>query len=256
MSIAKGSARMGAETDYGKRRPNGGKIVELRKEKGLKQEALAETALISVRLLRDIERKNHPVPTTTITAIAAALTINSSDITLSTPDAPPTKAGSLLKLRAVRSATELSTLAGRANKYEWGLKIDPSTATAADMQAVMTIIRRLVTRDRDEFDGEEFGEIPRLALLQDLLTRLHTNGVNVTAGTYTYSWLRRLKEGETLSFFETCVRVPGQTTKQIFNTEHVLLLRFVPCDVEEVVVPIKTGPSLEVFELVDDEIPF
>ena len=194
---------MGAETDYGKRRPNGGKIVELRKEKGLKQEALAGTAKISERLLRDIERKNHPVPTTIITAIASALSVNSGDITLSTPDASPTKAGSLLKLRAVRSATELTTLAGRANKYEWGLKIDPSTATAVDMQAVMMIIKRLVqpsSEHRDEFDSEEFGEIPRLARLQDLLTRLHTNGVNVIAGTYTYSWLRRLMEGETLSF--------------------------------------------------------
>ena len=126
MSNSMGSARMGAETDYGKRWPNGGKIVELRKEKGLKQQALAETAQISERLLRDIERKNHPVPTTTITAIAAALRINSSDITLSTPDASPTKGWSLLKLRAVRSATELSTLAERAKNCRWRLKIDPA----------------------------------------------------------------------------------------------------------------------------------
>src|SRR5262249_46288991 len=151
---------------------------------------------------------------------------NPTDITLSTPDASPTKAGSLLKLRAVRSATELSALAERATKYEWRLKIDPSTATAADMQAVMTIVKRLVAESsgtasgpsvmeafgiegpivpsgvltmppienldgspeniRDEFDKEEFGEIPRLARLQDLLTRLRTNGVNVIAGTYTY----------------------------------------------------------------------
>ncbi len=252
---------MGAETDYGKRRPNGGKIVELRKEKGVKQEGLAATAQISVRLLRDIERKNHPVPTTIITAIAAELDVNSSDITLSTPDTSPTKAGSLLKLRAVRSATELSTLAERVNTYEWKLKIDPSTATAADMQAVMTIIKRLVNGDlneyTDEFDRQEFGEIPRLALLQDLLTRLHTNGVNVIAGTYTHSWLRGLPEGETPEFFETCVRYPGRTTKYIFKTEHLLSLSFVPCDVEEEVVPIKTGPSLADFERVNDyEIPF
>src|SRR3954462_12151070 len=40
MSIAKRSARMGAESDYGRKQPNGRKIVELRKGKGLKQEAL------------------------------------------------------------------------------------------------------------------------------------------------------------------------------------------------------------------------
>src|SRR5690349_796371 len=64
------SAKVDAISDYGKKRPNGRKIVELRKEKGLKQEGLADGARISVRLLRDIERNNHPVPTTTITAIA------------------------------------------------------------------------------------------------------------------------------------------------------------------------------------------
>ena len=125
----------------------------------------------------------------------------------------------------------------------------------------MMIIKRLVqhwsSEHRDEFDSEEFGEIPRLALLQDLLTRLHTNGVNVIAGTYTFSRLRRPKEGDTLSFFETFVRVPGQTTKHIFKYEHVLALRFVPCDVEEEVISIKTGPPLEDFELVDKRrIPF
>src|SRR5262249_44824213 len=166
MSIAKGSARMGAESDYGRKQPNGRKIVELRKEKGLNQEALAETAGYSVRLLRDIERNNHPVPTTTITDIAAALNVNPGDITLSTPDdfgQPKTR--SLLKLRVVRSATELSNLARSADDYEWSLYIDPSTATAADMQAVMTTAHRLVKNyDRvpqdsrwwDEFDEQLF----------------------------------------------------------------------------------------------------
>jgi transcriptional regulator with XRE-family HTH domain len=99
---------MGAESNPGRRQPNGPKIMELRKEKELKQETLAEIAKISVRRLRDIERNNHPVPTTVITAIATALKVNPQDITLSTPDASPTtKAGSLLKLWAVRSATEL-----------------------------------------------------------------------------------------------------------------------------------------------------
>jgi len=266
--------------------------MELRKEKGLKQVAFVKDLPIKERLFRDIERKNHPVPASTITAIAAKLKVNPSDITLSTPDASPTKAGSLLKLRVVRSATELSALAGGATKYEWRLKIDPSTATAADMQATMTIVRRLVAESygtasgpsameafgtwgpvvhkltmppienlddsslenvQDEFDKEEFGDIPRLARLQDLLTRLRTNGVNVIAGTYTYSWLTSQRKHEIPNSDQIWVRVPGETSERIFETELVLSIHFVPCDVEEEVVPIKTGPSLEELERV---IPF
>jgi hypothetical protein len=70
--------------------------------------------------------------------------------------------------------------------------------------------------------------------------------VNVIAGTYTYSWLRSRRKREIPSVDEIWVRVPGKTTAQIFQTELVLSIHFVPCDVEEEVVPIKTGPSLEV----------
>jgi transcriptional regulator with XRE-family HTH domain len=242
--------------------------MELRKEKGLKQENLAKDAQVSVRLLRDIERKNHPVPTTTITAIAAELKVTSADITLSTTDASPTKARplmdrSLLKLRAVRSATEIDSLARSAEEYEWLLRIDPSTATAADMQAVMTTVHRLTLKYdsvsplslyADEFDGQPFGEIPRLARLQDLLTRLSTNGVNVIAGAYTYSLVRDLEEGENPDFGELIVRIPGTTTNQMFKYKTRLKIHFVPCGVEEEVVPINPGRSLEDFEY--DDIPF
>jgi hypothetical protein len=95
------------------------------------------------------------VPTTTITAIAAELKVNLGAITLSIPNASPTQIGSLLKLRAVRSATELSALTEGATRYEWSLKVDPSNATAGDMQAAMTIVKRLVTRSSwDEFDSK------------------------------------------------------------------------------------------------------
>ncbi len=258
---------MGAETDFGRKRPNGRKIMELRKEKGLNQEALARTAGYSVRLLRDIERKNHPVATTTITDLATALKVNPGDITLSTPDAsPPSEAWSLLKLRAVRSATELSALAERADEYRWWLKIDPSTATAADMQAVMAIVHRLVQKFGrlpmdstwwDEFDQQPFGAIPRLARLQDLLAKLCTNGVNVIAGTHTYSSVRDLKEGENAELGELIVRAPDKSTKQAFKYVTCLEIRFVPCDVEENVISIDTGRSLGEFEPADDwDFPF
>src|SRR5437762_3147315 len=69
-----GGRSMGDVIGLGRKRPNGAKIVNLRKKQGLKQETLAERANnISVRLLRDIERRNHPVAATTLTAIATAL---------------------------------------------------------------------------------------------------------------------------------------------------------------------------------------
>ena len=48
---------MGELIDPGRKQPNGSKIVELRKRNGMKQETLAKDADISVRLLRDIEKK-------------------------------------------------------------------------------------------------------------------------------------------------------------------------------------------------------
>jgi transcriptional regulator with XRE-family HTH domain len=242
----------------GRKRPNGARIVTLRKEKGMKQEVLADKAKISVRHLREIELRNRPVQPTHITDIAAALGVNAGEITVSTPDTSPTRAGSLLKLRVVRSATELGDMADYAARYEWKLKIDPSTATAADMQAVMMIVKRLVRpvlvddKLRDDFDNEEFGEIPRLARLQELLGRLHTNGVNVIAGTYTFSWARSPVRDDALIVDDVpWVRVPGETDPYIFDQELILLIHFVPCDVEEEVVQIKPGRSLEEFERVD-----
>ena len=88
----------------GRKQPNGKKIVELRQQKGLKQELLARDARISERLLRDIERRNKPVAATTITAIATLLGATAPEITLSMPDKTSEASGYLLKLRVVRSA--------------------------------------------------------------------------------------------------------------------------------------------------------
>jgi len=111
--IAQGTS--GMEADYGRKPPNSGKIGEL-----LKQEALAEKVRISVRLLLDIERNNHPVPTT---AIATELGVKPGDLTLSIHDSIPALSplgtggfDSLLKLRAVQSATELDSLAEGAKQ--------------------------------------------------------------------------------------------------------------------------------------------
>jgi hypothetical protein len=55
---------------------------------------------------------------------------------------------------------------------------------------------------------------------------------------------------------EIAVRASGKTTIHLFRTEIVLALHFVPCDVEEKVVPIRTGPSLKDFEIDEDYVPF
>jgi hypothetical protein len=197
---------------------------------------------------------------TTITAIAAVLEVNPSDITLSSPSslpAPP-KNQSLLKLKAIQSATELGTVASRADKYQWRLEVDPKAATASRMQAVLQIIDRLVQGLRtdsnghrvayDEFDGEQFGEIPRLARLQELLNELLTNEVAVLAGTYSFSRLRNVDEVDDFILPPVVfVNIPDKPRKVIY-TSIILLIRFVPSLVNDVVVPVNTGVSAQDFD--------
>jgi transcriptional regulator with XRE-family HTH domain len=262
---------MGAVLDFGRKRPNGKKIMELRKQNGLKQEVLAKGAEISVRSLRDIERKNHPVPGTTITAIASVLKVNPSDITQSSSSSQAAlgKNQSLLKLKAIQSATELGTLASRASQYGWALRVDPTTQTAPDMQAVMQMVHRLVRGIQwgpdgsrfglDEYDSEQFGEIPRLARLQELLNLLLTNEVAVLAGTYSFS---RLSDENPSPFGPVVtVNVPGEP-RRFIETSITLCIRFVASLVNEVVLPVYTGVSTQDFDpahiavIDDDEIPF
>jgi hypothetical protein len=80
--------------------------------------------------------------------------------------------------------------------------------------------------------------------------------VNVIAGTYGSSSVRRLEEGEEPDADELILPVPGKTTKQAFKYVTRVVIRFVPCDVEEDVIPINPGRSLADFEVDDDEIPF
>jgi transcriptional regulator with XRE-family HTH domain len=224
--------------------PNGRRVMELRKKNELKQHVFAKDIGISERLLRDIERKNYPVPLTTITNIAAALKVSPGEITLSTAHASPPRSGSLLKLRAVSSAVELSTMAISAWTYRWVLKTDPSAHTALFMQEMLTIVRRLVDKfgQTDAYDSEEFGEIPRIARLQLVLDTLRENDVGVIAGAYTYSRLREPKPDDE-EIFLTYVRVPGKP-KQILERETRLVIHFVKCDVKEEIVRIHTGVSV------------
>lgn len=141
----------------GTRQPDGGKVVKLRKQLEMKQEDLAERAHISVRHVREIERANKSVPGTTITAIATVLKVHPDEITLSLSKEtiPDENDSSRLKLRAVRSASELARLAF-ADRYIWDLCVDPTAATARELQQLLYIVCRVVERGNvtDEFDTD------------------------------------------------------------------------------------------------------
>ena len=236
---------MGEVIGLGRKRPDGNKIVNLRKQKGLKQERLADEANISVRLLRDIEKSNHPVPATTLTAIATALQTTSDEITLSTPaDGTPASSVSLLKLTAIRSAKDLSALARDVTQLEYALEVDPGPETAKDMQHLMKIVRRFVDsryvrpwEEKDEFDGESFGEIPRLARLHQLLEQLREQGVGVIAGRYVRHSLSRTGNEDLVSTFTPIRGNPEWSIK----TDFILCLHLVPAEKQEGEIHIVPG---------------
>jgi transcriptional regulator with XRE-family HTH domain len=255
---------MGDVIGLGRKRPNGKKIVELRNKHGQKQEALAKKVSISVRVLRDIERSNHPVPATTITAIATALQTTPDEITLSTPDGTLIRSASLLKLTAIRSAKDLNDLAHDATQFEYALEVDPTPVTAPAMQSLMVIVRRLVQPwERDEFDLEHFGDIPRLARLQEFLAQLREKGVGVIAGKYIRRSLASTKEDD-FSFSEF-TPIPG--TQWSIKADFILRLHLVPAEKQEDDIPIDPGKSFDRLleearrpamarSDMDDEIPF
>jgi transcriptional regulator with XRE-family HTH domain len=235
---------MGDVIGLGRKRPNGAKIKELRSQKGMKQETLAELAdKMAVRVLRDIEQRNHPVPATTITAIANALQTTAEAITLSTPDGTPDSSGSLLKLRAIRSANDLSALASGAADFEWKLEADPNPVTAKDMQQLMMLVSRLVHPwEKDEFDEEPFGEIPRSARLQQLLEQLREQGVGVIASKYGRNSLVSTLGKD--HFVTPLTPIPGKP-KWSIKTHFTLCLHLVPAEKQEADIQIKPGNSLD-----------
>jgi hypothetical protein len=108
------------------------------------------------------------------------------------------------------------------------LGVDPTTATAKEMQQLLHIVRRLVERGSitDEFDTDDvageyalhpdnFGSITRLARLQELLDALLVGGVGVLAGSY-YDQSGVLEQGQ----------------------NQILYIHFVPSDVREKVISV------------------
>jgi transcriptional regulator with XRE-family HTH domain len=271
--------------------PDGAKILELRKRIGLKQETLANDAKVSLRLLRYIERENRPVHSRYITDIATVLKVSPDQITVPTPASPLAAERQItvrtsdspvtaehprsispyalqesedprfpeLKLRTIRSACELYSVAGQVHLYAWDLSVDPSVATAKEMQQLLRIVRRIVEGGTDEFDSENAGPTPdpdedvhsgheglrydiahisRLARLQQSLETLRAGGVGVLAGAYFRQLLTT--KGD---------KRPGTRPIKFGDNEHwlklqgILEIRFVPVDVDEKIISIDIGVS-------------
>ena len=145
--------------------------------------------------------------------------------------------------------------------------MDPTAATAKEMQQLLHIIRRLMERDNvtDEFDKENvtqwytapanFGKITRLARLQELLDTLLAGGVGVLAGSYyDHSWA----DSEDRSPATARIRLRGGVMK----AEEVFEIRFAPRDVEELIISPRLDPNFDEIKeelrehLRDEEIPF
>jgi transcriptional regulator with XRE-family HTH domain len=228
-------------------RPNGKKIVSLREQKGLKQTVLAHEARISERFLRDIERKNKPVPATIITDIATALKVAPEEIT------GASWGFETLKLTVVRSASMLSFMAEDADQYSWGLLlVDPTAATGEEMRQVLMIIRYLVERFSitDEFDNEDAGRgaerpddfrlIAEIARLQELLDSLRAGGVGVLAGLYlSLTGAEDKSPGREFPVGANGEQVlNGDNSEQVLSHKSILEIRFVPVHVDELEIAI------------------
>ena len=150
---------------------------------------------------------------------------------------------SVLKLTVIRSAKNLSALASGATVFQWDVEVDPSPVTDKDMRHLLRIVERLVSSSgRDEFDEEPFGQIPRLARLQQLLEQLREQGVGVIAGKFgRHSLVSRAGQDP---FITTLTPIPGKP-KWSINTHFILCLHFVPAEKQEGDIQIKPGNSLD-----------
>ena len=208
----------------GRKRPNGKKIFELRRKIGLKQEVLADEAGVSVRTLRDIERKDHAIHSVTITAIATQLKISPDQITLSTPE--DSQQHHMLKLKPFRSAHQLSCLAEEAHQFDWGFNFKGKTAK--ETQQLVGIVRSLEGKlysCAEPPSYYEFQWLHQLAQLQESLDVLSEGGVRVLAASYYQNSLASQKN-----------KSPGMK---------VLVIRFVSGEVDELDVSIDPRPPLE-----------
>ena len=138
--------------------------------------------------------------------------------------------------------------------------MDPTAATAKEMQQLLLIIRRLVEQDyvTDEFDKENvttmfaptnFGRFTRLARLQELLDSLLAGGVGVLAGSYyNHSWT---------DLDDTSTGTVGLRGGRV-KAEEVFEIRFAPRDVEELIISPRLDPNFDEIRehLREEDIPF
>ncbi len=231
--------------------PDGEAIARIRQDKELSQEALAQQAKISQRLLRDIERRNHPIPKHRLLNIATQLGTPTERIQLAQPAAvePDTMLrplpDTMLRLLPVEGALAMWEIARSADSLEWTLAVEPNSKTAPPMEAVLTILNRIVDgrtpfdcdySNHDEFDrNNKFSDIARLSCLGELLQALTDGGICVLANTY----LHHLEPRGS--------KLPPQ--KRIW-------VMFTPAGTTSRTVPIDSGYRPAMAADIDDDIPF
>lgn len=228
--------------------PDGKAIARIRKDKELSQEALAQQAKISQRLLRDIERRNHPVRKHCLLNIATQLGAPTEHIQLAQPAAvePDTMLrplpDTMLRLLPVEGALAMWEIARSADSLEWTLAVEPNSKTAQPMEAVLTILNRIVDGrppldcDLDEFDrNNKFSDIARLSRLGELLQALTDGGICVLANTY----LHHLDSRE-------CYQPPQKR----------ILVMFTSAETTSRTVSIDSGYRPAMAGDIDDDLPF
>lgn len=239
--------------------PDGKKIAQFRKELSLSQEALAE-GRISVRLLRDVERRDKPLGEVVLRNIATALKRPLDAIVLK--QAPKVdwetiarpRSRSQLLLELVKSGSELQTAAYYSAKFSWALEAEPVSETASLMEEVLKIVSREVNRGMDDprfsddpyrrktddYDAQhEFPTLFRIARLNEILQLLAGRGIAVLSNTYVH---RLCTERDGFAIDEDQVR---------------LYLGFYPEGTTAKIVHIDPGlPSPVEAEQMDDDLPF
>lgn len=181
--------------------PNGPKIIELRKSKGLSQRDVAEKSKLSERLLRDIERYSKKVTEYRLNNIANSLGTKVDAIKIHNLETETTSRNngtksndpSQVELREIKTGKELYELASLCGRYTWNFSVEPTLETAPIMEGILTIVNCIVngltSRTTDEYDQEyTHSDLFRVAKLGSLIRELIENGINTLGNTYFFEY--------------------------------------------------------------------
>jgi transcriptional regulator with XRE-family HTH domain len=178
--------------------PDGKRIAELRREKRMKQVALAHDSGISDRLLRDIENKNRGVGEHHLVNIANALGVQPNSIRKvlylvkteddGAPDITATRHGFMrMRLKPIDSAGHLFRMSNTATWMNYELLVDPTKESAAAIIDFLSIVKAKVGDEwgfNDGYSSGNFPDIMRMARLGELIAEFDRMNIIVLANIY------------------------------------------------------------------------